>query len=579
MNYAGDREGHKSILHSRHEQIRNILEGNPDGILIIDVDGIVRYANQGAENLLQRDRDQLAGEVLGLPLVKEKSTEVEILLENSKVLSVDMHVLDTSWEEKDAFFVTLKDSSRRKKAEEEIIFQASLLHQVRNAVMAIDLDFTIMYWNEYATELFGYEQEKAMGASFPVLMNPPNSHVLFEVMGQVLSSGFWDGELLVSSQDDTVFPVQLTGTIIKDAEEKSMGIAFVARDVTEQKETEKRLQYYSWHDSLTGLFNRRFFEEKMADFDKKKGMNIGVIVCDVDGLKIINDTRGHGAGDQLLIDTADILKRSFRAEDVVARIGGDEFSVLLPNSSKDGLEEACLRITRNMNGYNALNSQQTMHMSMGSAWGVVGDKTVADIYKEADNQMYEQKLTSGRHNLMEILHSSLEHRRVSRPGEERQREELSLQMARELHVSPQRFPAIQLMARYHNIGNIAIADTVLHKEEPLTKREYEEVQKHPTIGEQIARASSELAFISHWIRMHHEWWNGQGYPHGKSGEEIPFLCRLFSIVDAFVAMINPRPYRQPLSQEEALHVLRSRSGTQFDPHLISVFIKHMEANG
>ena len=163
----------------------------------------------------------------------------------------------------------------------------------------------------------------------------------------------------------------------------------VFRDVTERRQAEEKLRYLSTHDILTGLYNRAYFEEEVLRLERGRHFPVSVIMSDVDGFKLINDTEGHAAGDTVLRDAAYVLKSAFRGEDVVTRFGGDEFAILLPGTDDEAVAEAMARLRHGMAAYNALHSSRPLTISLGSATAQTGP--LADALKEADRRMYQEK--------------------------------------------------------------------------------------------------------------------------------------------------------------------------------------------
>jgi diguanylate cyclase (GGDEF)-like protein len=167
----------------------------------------------------------------------------------------------------------------------------------------------------------------------------------------------------------------------------------MVRDVTERKRAEKRLEYISTHDALSGLYNRAHFESEFARMESSEGFfPVSVVMVDVDGMKAVNDTKGHDAGDELLRRAATVLLAAFRAEDVVSRIGGDEFSVLLPRTNLSAGEKALARVREILAIHNGNFRGTSLSLSLGVATGDEGC-TLAEIMREADNRMYREKLT------------------------------------------------------------------------------------------------------------------------------------------------------------------------------------------
>jgi len=176
-----------------------------------------------------------------------------------------------------------------------------------------------------------------------------------------------------------------------DVSEKYKGTVIIFTDLTYRKQIEDKLRFISFHDDLTGLYNRAFFEEQLSRLDSGRFDPVAIIECDVDGLKMVNDTLGHQAGDILIITTAAILRESFRESDVVARVGGDEFAIALPSSSSKALEEACERIHTTLAKHNEENPLIPLSFSIGAALGDTRNSSIGQIYRNADAEMYREK--------------------------------------------------------------------------------------------------------------------------------------------------------------------------------------------
>lgn len=349
-------------------------------------------------------------------------------------------------------------------------------------------------------------------------------------------------------------------------------------DITGRKEVEEELKFISLHDKLTGLYSRTYFEEEMKRLGSGRFAPVGIIICDVDGLKFVNDAFGHDKGDALLKTAAGILEKSFRTSDVVARIGGDEFAVLLPFSTKGVVERACQRIEESIAAYNQSNTDRTdFPLSVSIGYAVSADKSVdiTELFREADNDMYRQKLNnrqSSRDAVVQTLLKALEARDYLSEGHADRLKRLAATLAFAARL-PERRAATDLclLAQFHDIGKMGVPDSILFKPESLTPDEKAEVQQHCEIGYRIAQSSLDLFPIADWILKHHEWWNGEGYPLGLQGEDIPLECRILAIIDAYDNMTNDRLYRKAMNREEALAELKRCAGTQFDPALVEIF--------
>ncbi|MDK2810295.1 MAG: hypothetical protein PWR27_1004 [Petroclostridium sp.] len=361
--------------------------------------------------------------------------------------------------------------------------------------------------------------------------------------------------------------------------EGKLAMQVICRDITGRKQMEKKLIYLGLHDSLTGLYNRAYFEEEMCHLDHGRLAPVGIILCDVDGLKLINDTLGHKAGDSLLVVAANLIRESFCEGDVVARIGGDEFAVLLPKSDQIAVENACHRIQETVARYNALNPELPLSISVGFAVSSETSTSITDLFKEADNNMYRKKLCNNQSNrsaIVQALMKALEARDFITEGHADRLQDLMIDMIEATGLPEHKATDLRLLAQFHDIGKVGIPDRILFKTGPLTSEEAAEMQRHCEIGYRIAQSAPDLVPIADWVLKHHERWDGKGYPLGLKEEEIPLECRILAIADAYDAMTSDRPYRKAMSCEEAVAELLRCAGTQFDPQLVLIFVQMLE---
>ena len=351
-------------------------------------------------------------------------------------------------------------------------------------------------------------------------------------------------------------------------------------EVIERKNAEEKMAYLSLHDALTGLYNRTFFEQEMRRLDYYAS-NVGLIMCDVDGLKLVNDSMGHDSGDSLLLATGNLIKDCFRTTDIVARVGGDEFAILLPNCTPEILENAYNRLQQSANQSEITWQGVPLSLSIGTAIRTNPAVPLTEIFKEADNNMYRQKLyrsQSARSAIVQTLMKALEARDFITEGHAERLQFMVADMGNKLGLSERVIVDLRLLAQFHDIGKVGLPDRILFKPGPLTPEERKEMHRHSEIGHRIALSSPDLVHIADWILKHHEWWDGSGYPLGLAGYDIPLECRILAVADAYDAMTSNRPYRQAMPVKDAVEELKRCAGIQFDPYLIEEFIAMLEEN-
>jgi diguanylate cyclase (GGDEF)-like protein/PAS domain S-box-containing protein len=495
-------------------------------------------------------------------------------------------------------FGLYSDLTARRQAETALIESKRQLSDIidflPDATIVIDHKGKVIKWNRAAEKITGVSAKDIIGKSNYEYAIPLYGKRKPMLIDMVLNP---NKELereypIVSKNEHTIISenfcpglgksgayIRATASPLYDSRGNVIGAIESIRDATEQKQLEEQMRYLSLHDSLTGLNNRTNFEFELQRIDNSWFETISIILCDVDGLKFINDTLGHKAGDELLKETAHVLKGCFRENDFIARIGGDEFVILLTNTELSKIEKMIKRMRAGLKKHNTINMELPLSLSIGIATGKPGQDKILDLYKEADNNMYREKLqkkNSTRSSIIQTLMRTLSSRDVVSTDHSERLINLIRNFAVYLQLSEQVVNDLLLLAQLHDIGKVGIADQILKKDGPLTSEEYREMQKHCKIGYNIAIASPDMVTYANWILRHHEWWNGEGYPLGLKGEEIPLECRVLALTDAYDAMTHDRPYRKAMSHGQAVDELQKCAGTQFDPNLTVEFIAFLD---
>ena len=347
----------------------------------------------------------------------------------------------------------------------------------------------------------------------------------------------------------------------------------VSRNIDARKRAENEIQRLSNHDQLTGVKNRKFYDESLIELNREEHMPLSLIMVDVNGLKLTNDAFGHKSGDLLLEMVAHVLKKECRAEDVVARIGGDEFIILLPKTNYDYAS----MIIRHVHDYcaNQKINNIPISVSIGYAMKETASDDMKEVFKKAEDEMYRNKLsesTSMRSSIMElILHTLFEKSNREMLHSERV-SKICESIATRMGFIQEEINQIRTAGLMHDIGKIGIDEKILNKDGSLDEEEWKEIHRHPEIGYRILSAVVEFSRIADDVLSHHEKWDGSGYPRGLRGEEISVQARIIAVADAFDAMTSVRAYRKMISFEEAIEEIKKNAGTQFDPKIVRELI-------
>ncbi|TYT24084.1 diguanylate cyclase [Dictyoglomus thermophilum] len=455
------------------------------------------------------------------------------------------------------------------------LIEVLILDTLKEMVIVLDKEMNIVYANKSAQSSLDLDLADIIGKKCYRLWHLrdtpcPNCPVINSMETKEVSEGE------ITTPDGRVWRIK--SYPLKNERDEIIGAIEITQEITEAKILEAEIRYLTFHDKLTGLYNRAFFEEELKRLDTKRQLPISIVMGDLNGLKLVNDAFGHNEGDKLLKGIAEVLKRSCRKEDIIARWGGDEFVIIFPKTPKDVVEKICERIKENCKKYNQetdKNHPIPLSIALGYATKEKEDEEMTEILRKAEDRMYRNKLIEDktfRDSIIRSLKNLLWENTFENEEHEKNIKDLVVKMSDILTLSDIDREALIFLSHFHDIGEIAIPKEIMKKPEKLTPTEFEKVKVHPETGYRIAITSHELAPIAEYILTHHEWWNGEGYPRGLKAEEIPLVSRIFAIADAYEVMTSGRPYKKAKTKEEAIEELRKFAGIQFDPKLVEVFI-------
>jgi len=481
-------------------------------------------------------------------------------------------------------YIGLEKQAQRIKKSETLLAASEIKHKsmianISDVIVIIDKDGHVTYYSPNLTKRFPVMAKNIMEGTFYDNLHPKDRKHIENLIRSILSENGKQRtmEARYFNKNNEIRYMELTAVNLM-GDININGILINYCDITKRKVREREILYLNQHDSLTGLYNRAHYELQKKYLDMEEQLPFSIIVGDINGLKIINDALGHLEGDKLLVKISKIIMECCKATDVVARVGGDEFTILLPKTTNEEAIKIIDDINAKCNEYNSKIERDLYHLSisLGSSTKYSIQESLDTIQKNAEDFMYKRKLLEGRSFHSSII-SSIKTALFEKSHETEQHAgrliELTKEIGKAVGLSNQQYDELELFSTLHDIGKIGIDNQILNKPAKLTEEEWVIMRKHSEIGYRIAMASPELMSIAYYILTHHERWDGSGYPQGLKGENIPKLSRILALADAYDAMTEDRPYRKGMPKQEAIDEIIRNIGTQFDPELAEIFIK------
>lgn len=387
--------------------------------------------------------------------------------------------------------------------------------------------------------------------------------------------------------------------------------------------TNEKLKQSALKDPQTGLYSHHYLSETLDRElvrSKRYGHPLSVIMMDIDYFKSINDVYGHEFGDVVLKQLASQLVKMVRRYDIVIRFGGEEFVIVSPSTDRAKAMILAQRILDAVNLYSFGSKEHSVKLKLsaavtsypddtvtnGTALTNLADKILDKVKEKGGNKVYSsvdlartkdrallareieptdvrylkekiEKLTKqGKQNLIESIFAfakTIELKDHYTGEHVESTVHFATEIGRALDLPPEELENVKEAAILHDLGKIGINDKVLLKKSKLTKKEFEEIKKHPQIAADIIRPIQFMHDIIPLILYHHERWDSKGYPAGLKGPEIPLGARIIALADVYQALISNRPYRRAYSKKDAMAIIKKGSGTQFDPEIVDVFLR------
>lgn len=564
-----------------------LLENIPFAILIANKDSKVEMVNTKFCEMLHLSKEDILKKHIEYLLDKIYSNEnikfnrdIDLGSKSVKEYSVydkvvEVHVVKVNnYDSEISSIVTLIDVTWRVGVKKEIIKQKNMLNSIIDAIPESiffkDVNSKYLGCNLAFEELFDVKREEIIGKGNEVLALSKDEAENFVTKDkEVLETGKCiKVESIHTYKNGKVFLEDIKAPIFGEGNE-IIGVVGTSRDITERKKLEDKLTYLSYRDKLTGLYNRTYFDKVSEEYNKNKEDIISIIMGDMNGLKIVNDSLGHLEGDGFIVEISKIIKKVVKDKGEVVRWGGDEIVIILKGTDKD----KAIEISEDISNECLLANHKPVPLSISLGVSSGKGKNINELITEAEKEVYKNKLLNDA-TIRKATINSIK-RNIYNNDESKKRIKRMMKLANkigeDMKLSKNEMDNLRLVVKLHDIGKVGISYEILEKGNNLTKEEIELIKLHTEKGYRILQADKDLSHIASAVLTHHERWDGKGYPLGLAGNSIPFCARVVYLLNAYDYMINGKD--EKISEEEAIEVIKKESGKKFDPRLVKVFLR------
>lgn len=466
----------------------------------------------------------------------------------------------------------------RREAQEKLSLERNkylqTLISIGDGVMVVNQLGNIEMLNQVAEKLTGWSIDEALGKHYRDIFMIQNCPEIVDQIEGVLASDSIqkiENSAIVISRDGTEYYLEDSAAPIKDDTNTTIGVVLVLRDVTQKIQQREKIDYLSFHDYLTGLYNRLFLEEELRRLDTDRNLPISIIMGDVNGLKMTNDIFGHASGDLLIKSAAVVLKKVCREGDIVARVGGDEFVILLPNTTQIDAEKIICRINSELSNEYIIAIKCSM--SLGCDTKELKSQDIERTMVNAESRMYKVKTLNRKSINTEMINTiiaSLYSKSLREEQHSLNVSDICQNIGVAMKLPETEVKKLKNAGFLHDIGKIALDPRLLNKEPPLTIDEFNMIKDHPLLGYRILNSFDDTLDLADIVLAHHEHWDGSGYPKGLAGDEIPLIARIISVAEYYERILNSNS--ESINKDKAIKYIEDYAGRYFDPDITEVFI-------